>query len=90
MDEILEMAEEDKKALALQLADWDTTRRSKVLSSAVSVTASHLNRTVSSGDIQQKPPYIVCKPPCGNLHRYKQVMQNGLPDTPCLIKALRT
>eukprot|EP00904_Undaria_pinnatifida_P012820 jgi/Undpi1/8669/HiC_scaffold_25.g11134.m1 len=31
VDEILEMAEEDKKALALQLADWDTTRRSKVM-----------------------------------------------------------
>lgn len=82
MDEILEMAEEDKKALALQLADWDTTRRSKVLSSAVSVTASHLNRTVSSGDIQQKPPYIVCKPPCGNLHR----LLNKLCKTACRIR----
>lgn len=32
MDEIFDMGEEDKKVLALQLADWDSARRSKVRS----------------------------------------------------------
>lgn len=30
VDEIFDMAEEDKKVFALQLADWDSARRSKV------------------------------------------------------------
>lgn len=36
VDEIFDMAEEDKKVLALQLADWDATRKSKVCSGSMS------------------------------------------------------
>ena len=39
MDEIFDMGEEDKKVLALQLADWDSARRSKVRS------LDNINRT---------------------------------------------
>lgn len=39
VDEIFDMGEEDKKVLALQLADWDSARRSKVRS------LDNINRT---------------------------------------------